>query len=114
MDAAGTFLHLHQHFCGKKRTTEGRKNRKNRAHFESVRENAVVVLVEDRSDGAEHLEEEGLSVEDVELLAHELDGPGDELVRLVVGVDPQQAGHHEEVAVVREDVLELVGRVDYR
>ena len=33
---------------------------------------------------------------------------------LVVGVDTQHGGHDEEVTVVREDVLELVRRVDHR
>ena len=83
-------------------------------NFESVSKHVIIILVQDWSDAAKHLEQEGFSVEDVELLADVLDGLGDQLVGLIVGVDPKQVGHHQKVAIVREDVLELVGRVDDR
>ena len=51
-------------------------------------------------------------MKDVELLAHILHGGGDQVVGLVVGVDPQQVRHDQEVAVGGEDGLELVGGVD--
>ena len=53
-------------------------------------------------------------MQNVELFAQKFDGFGDELVGLVVAVDPQDAGHDEEVPVVAEDVLELVRGVDDR
>ncbi len=52
-------------------------------------------------------------MEDVELFAHELDRLRNEFVRLIVGVDPKEARHDEEVAVRRKDVLELRRRVDH-
>ena len=51
-------------------------------------------------------------MQDVKLFTQKFDGFGDELVGLVVAVDPQDAGHDEEVPVVAEDVLELVGGID--
>lgn len=73
---------------------------------------AVFVGVEDGGDGAEHLQDEGLPVEQVELLDRVLDGGGDELVRLVQRVDLEQRGHNHEVAIGGEDVLEVEGGVD--
>jgi len=51
-------------------------------------------------------------VQDIQLLAYVLHRPGDQLVGLVVGVDPQETWQDEEVSVVGEDVLELRRRVD--
>ena len=51
-------------------------------------------------------------MKDVELLAHIFHGGGDQVVGLVVGVDPQQVRHDQEVPVGREYRLELVGGVD--
>lgn len=66
-------------------------------YLESISEGAVIVSVQDGCDASEHLEEEGLAVEDVELLAGELDGRGDQFVRLVVGVNSKETRHHQKV-----------------
>ena len=82
-------------------------------YLKGVSESGIfVVFVEYGSHTSKHLQEEGLPVEDVELFADVLDGGGDQVVGLVVGVDPQQVRHDEEVSVGRENGLELVGGVD--
>ena len=84
-------------------------------HFEGVSVHiSVAVGVEEGRDTAEHLEQERFPVQHVELLASEFDSADDEVVSLVVRVDSQHGGHDEKVSVVREDVLELVSRVDHR
>lgn len=70
------------------------------------------VEVEHGRDAAEHLKDEGLAMQNVELLADELDRATEQPVRLVVAVDADDGGHDKQVAVIGEDVLKLERRVD--
>ena len=51
-------------------------------------------------------------MKDVELLANIFHSGGDKVIGLVVGVDPKQVRHDQEVPIGGENCLELVGSVD--
>jgi hypothetical protein len=85
-----------------------------RLHFGGVAEVGLEVEVEQWRHRSEHLQNERLSVKNVELLADELNGATEESVRLVVRVNAANGGHNQEIAVGREDVAELMRGVDIR
>lgn len=68
-------------------------------HLHRVDLQVVVILIAHVGDRAEHLQEERFSVEDVELLADELDDLREHPIRLALRIATDYGGHYKEKAL---------------